>query len=121
MQGVRVCVTRNAAYDLHLARRLAHAKMVHASTPAKSLDLFVNGYHEASAGIKQALERFVSEHEGFRILIEPFLIIRQTIAVSCSHSSAGLLVRAFVQDALQQGFSENVVREAQRNGVALAN
>ncbi|MFH7422724.1 restriction endonuclease, partial [Pseudomonas syringae pv. tagetis] len=58
MEGVRVCVTRNAAYDLHLARRLAHAKMVHASTPAKSLDL--NGNHEASAGIKQALERFVS-------------------------------------------------------------
>ncbi|CAN7546867.1 transporter substrate-binding domain-containing protein [Pararhizobium sp. LjRoot255] len=121
MEGVKVCVTRNAAYDLHLARRLAHAQLVHASTPPKSLDLFVNGNHEASAGIKQALERFVSEHEGFRILVEPFLIIRQTIAVSCSHSSAGLLVRAFVEDALQQGFSENVVREAQRNGVTLAN
>ncbi len=30
-------------------------------------------------------------------------------------------VRAFFEDALQQGFSENVVREAQRNSVALAN
>ncbi|NKK70984.1 transporter substrate-binding domain-containing protein [Rhizobium leguminosarum bv. viciae] len=120
-EGVKICVTRNAAYDLHLARRLAHAKVVHASTPAESLDLFVNGNHEASAGIKQALERFISEHDGFRILVEPFLIIRQTIAVSCSHPAAGLLVREFVEDALQQGFSENVVREAQRNGIVLAN
>jgi polar amino acid transport system substrate-binding protein len=121
VEGVKICVTRNAAYDLHLARRLAHAKIVHASTPAESLDLFVNGNHEASAGIKQALERFISEHDGFRILVEPFLIIRQTIAVSCSHPAAGLSVREFVEDALQQGFSENVVREAQRKGIVLAN
>ncbi|CAN7561418.1 hypothetical protein LJR255_003997 [Pararhizobium sp. LjRoot255] len=37
-EGVK-CVTRNAAYDLYLSRRLAHAKIVHASTPAESLDL----------------------------------------------------------------------------------
>ncbi len=117
--GVKICVTRHAAYDLHLARRLAHAKIVHASTPSESLDLFVNGNHEASAGIKQALERFVSEHEGFRVLMEPFLIIGQTIAVSCSQPAAGLLVREFVEDALQHGFSENVVREAQSNGITL--
>jgi len=120
VDGVKICVTRNAAYDLHLARRLAHAKIVHASTPAESLDFFVNSNHEASAGIKQALERFISEHEGFRVLREPFLIIRQTIAVSCSHPAAGLLVREFVEDALRQGFSENVAREARRNGVVLA-
>ncbi|MBB3138663.1 polar amino acid transport system substrate-binding protein [Rhizobium pisi] len=117
--GVKICVTRNAAYDLYLARRLAHAKIVHASTPAEALDLFVNGNHDASAGIKQALERFIGEHEGFRVLLEPFLIIRQTIAVSRSHPAAGLLVLEFVEDALQHGFSENVVREAQSNGITL--
>ncbi|CAN7561360.1 hypothetical protein LJR255_003996 [Pararhizobium sp. LjRoot255] len=80
----------------------------------------MNGNHEASAGIRRALERFVSEHKGFRILMEPFLIIRQTIAVSCAHQAAGLLVREFVEEALREGFSENVVRDAQRNRVALA-
>jgi polar amino acid transport system substrate-binding protein len=52
--------------------------------------------------------------------VEPFLIIRQTIAVSCSRHAAGRLVREFVEEALQQGFSENVVRDAQSNAVALA-
>jgi polar amino acid transport system substrate-binding protein len=120
-EGGEICVTRNAAYDLYLSRRLAHAKIVHSSTPGEALEMLAEGKHHAAAGVRQALERFAGERKGFRVLLEPFLIIRQTIAVSCSHSAAGLLVCEFVEDALQQGFSENVVREAQRNGVALAN
>jgi polar amino acid transport system substrate-binding protein len=120
-EGVEICVTRNAAYDLYLSRRLAHAKIVHSSTPGGALEMFVEGKHHAAAGVRQALERFASAREGFRVLAEPFLVIRQTIAVSCSHPAAGLLVREFVEEALRGGFSENVIRDAQRNGVALAN
>ncbi|RWK53139.1 transporter substrate-binding domain-containing protein [Mesorhizobium sp.] len=120
-EGVEICVTRNAAYDLYLSRRLAHAKIVHSPTPGEALEMFVEGKHHATAGVRQALERFASAREGFRVLAEPFLVIRQTIAVSCSHPAAGLLVREFVEEALRGGFSENVIRDAQRNGVALAN
>lgn len=120
-EGVEICVTRNAAYDLYLSRRLAHAKIVHSSTPGEALEMFVEGKHHAAAGVRQALERFAGAREGFRVLAEPFLVIRQTIAVSCSHPAAGLLVREFVEEALRGGFSENVIRDAQRNGVALAN
>ncbi|MHC2484622.1 transporter substrate-binding domain-containing protein [Rhizobium leguminosarum] len=119
-EGVEICVTRNAAYDLYLARHLAHAKIVHSSTPGEGLELLAEGKHHAAAGVRQALERFAAERNGFRILAEPFLIIRQTIAVSCSRHVAGRLVREFVEEARQQGFSENVVRHAQNIGVALA-
>ncbi|QPB22210.1 transporter substrate-binding domain-containing protein [Rhizobium sp. 007] len=119
-EGVEICVTRNAAYDLYLSRRLAHAKIVHSSTPGEALEMLVEGRHHAAAGVRQALERFAGERKGFRVLAEPFLIIRQTIAVSCSRHAAGRLVREFVEEALQQGFSKNVVRDAQSNGVALA-
>ncbi|UTS88285.1 transporter substrate-binding domain-containing protein [Rhizobium anhuiense] len=119
-EGVEICVTRNAAYDLYLSRRLARARIVHSSTPGEALEMLVEGKHHAAAGVRQALERFAGTHKGFRVLVEPFLIIRQTIAVSCSHPAAGLLVREFVEEARQQGFSENVVRHAQGNGVALA-
>ncbi len=119
-EGVEICVTRNAAYDLYLARRLAHAKIIHSSTPGEGLELLAEGKHHAAAGVRQALERFAAERNGFRVLAEPFLIIRQTIAVSCSRHVAGRLVREFVEEARQQGFSENVVRHAQSIGVALA-
>jgi polar amino acid transport system substrate-binding protein len=119
-EGMEICVTRNAAYDLHLSRRLAHAKIVHSSTPGEALEMLAEGRHHAAAGVRQALERFAGERKGFRVLVEPFLIIRQTIAVSCSRHAAGRLVREFVEEALQQGFSENVVRDAQSNAVALA-
>ncbi|CAN7626919.1 MAG: transporter substrate-binding domain-containing protein [Rhizobium sp.] len=119
-EGVEICVTKDAAYDLHLSRRLAHAKVVHSSTPGEALEMFVEGRHHAAAGVRQALERFASAREGFRVLAEPFLVIRQTIAVSCSHPAAALLVREFVEEALRGGFSENIICNAQRNGVALA-
>ncbi|MBW9064584.1 transporter substrate-binding domain-containing protein [Rhizobium herbae] len=121
VEGVEICVTRNAAYDLYLSRHLAHAKIVHSSTPGEALEQLVEGRHHAAAGVRQALERFAGERKGFRVLADPFLIIRQTIAVSRSHPAAGLLVHEFVEEALQKGFSENVVRDAQRNGVALRN
>lgn len=120
-EGVEICVTRNAAYDLYLSRRLAHARIVHSSTPGEALDMLVGGKHHAAAGVRQALERFASTHIGFRVLAEPFLVIRQTIAVSCSNPAAGLLVYEYVEEILQKGFSVNVVRDAQRNGVALPN
>ena len=120
-EGVEICVTRNAAYDLYLSRRLAHAKIVHSSTPGEALEMLAEGKHHVAAGVRQALEHFASARKGFRVLVEPFLVIRQTIAVSCSNPAAGLLVREFVEEVLQQGFSESVVRDAQRNRVALRN
>lgn len=119
-EGVEICVTRNAAYGLYLSRRLAHAKIVHSSTPGETLEMFAEGKHHAAAGVRQALEHFASMREGFRVLVEPFLVIRQAIAVSCSYPAAALLVREFVEEALREGFSENVIRDAQSNGVALA-
>ncbi|MEI1251843.1 transporter substrate-binding domain-containing protein [Rhizobium aouanii] len=119
-EGVEICVTRNAAYDLYLSRRLVHAKILHSPTPGEALEMLVEGRHHAAAGVRQALERFASARKGFRVLVESFLVIRQTIAVSGSNQTAGRLVREFVEEALQHGFSENVVRDAQRNGVALA-
>ncbi|MEH7911924.1 transporter substrate-binding domain-containing protein [Rhizobium laguerreae] len=119
-EGVEICVTRNAAYDLYLSRRLAHAKIVHSSTPGEALEMLVEGKHHAAAGVRQALVRFTRARKDFRVLAEPFLVIRQTIAVSCSRHAVGRLVREYVKEARQQGFSENVVRDAQSNGVALA-
>lgn len=119
-EGLKICVTRNAAYDLYLARHLSRAAIVHASTPAESLDLFLQSDHAACAGIRQALERFVSEHEGFRVLTEAFLTIRQTIAVSRVNEAAGRLVQEFVETALRSGFRDEVIRAAERKGVILA-
>lgn len=119
-EGAEICVTRNAAYDLYLSRHLAHAKIVHSSTPGEALETLSEGGCHAAAGVRQALERFTSERTGFRVLAEPFLIIRQTIAVSCSRHAAGRVVDEFVEQARQRGFSENVVRHAQTNGVVLA-
>lgn len=119
-EGASICATRNAAYDLYLARNLSRAKIVHASTPLESLELFMKSGYAACAGIRQALESFVRDHDGFRVLAEPFLVIEQTIAVGASQHAAGHLVREFVETKCRQGFSGAVRHAAQLRGIRLA-
>lgn len=102
--GVRVSVGRGAAYDLHLMRTLKHAELVRVPTSAEALPHFLSQGLEAGAGIRQPAEEFVARNPGARLIEEPFMEIRQAMAVPIAKAGTLPLVQSFVETAISSGF-----------------
>lgn len=102
--GVRVSVGRGAAYDLHLTRTLKRAELVRVPTSAEALPHFLSQGLEAGAGIRQPAEEFVARNPGARLIEEPFMEIRQAMAVPIAKAGTLPLVQSFVETAISSGF-----------------
>lgn len=103
-QGVRVSVGRGAAYDLHLTRTLKHAELVRVPTSAEALPHFLSQDLEAGAGIRQPAEVFVARNPGARLIYEPFMEIRQAMAVPIAKAGTLSIVQSFTESTISSGF-----------------
>lgn len=110
--GVRVSVGRGAAYDLHLSRTLRHAELVRVPTSAEALPHFLSQGLEAGAGIRQPAEAFVARNPAARLIEEPFMEIRQAMAVPIA--KAGILprVQSFLDSAISSGLVAGEISKA---------
>jgi polar amino acid transport system substrate-binding protein len=79
--GVRIAVGKGAAYDLFLGRSLARAELVRYPTSADALAGFLRDGLEAGANIRQPAARFAAREGGLRVIDEPFMQIRQAVAI----------------------------------------
>lgn len=86
--GRRICVGRNAAYDLFLSRALRHTELVRVETSAEALSRYLTDGLDAAAGIRQAAEAFVALNAGCRIVGKPFMEINQAVAIPREHAAA---------------------------------
>lgn len=105
--GVRVSVGRGAAYDLHLTRTLKHAEIVRVPTSAEALPHFLSQGLEAGAGIRQPAAAFVARNPRLRLIEEPFMEIRQAMAVPRAKAAALPLIQGFLDNAVSTGVVAN--------------
>lgn len=110
--GVRVSVGRGAAYDLHLTRTLEHAELVRVPTSAEALPHFLSQGLEAGAGIRQPAEEFVARNPGARLIEEPFMEIRQAMAVPIARAGTLPTVQSFIESAISSGFVTDEMSKA---------
>ena len=103
--GVRIAVGRGAAYDLHLTRTLKHAEIVRVPTSAEALPHFLSQGLEAGAGIRQPTAAFVARNPGLRLIEEPFMEIRQAMAVPRAKTAALPLIQDFLDNAVSTDVS----------------
>ncbi|MFT4271151.1 MAG: transporter substrate-binding domain-containing protein [Pantoea sp.] len=101
---VTISVGRGAAYDLYLSRTLKHAQFVRGETSLSAIELFVAGQSNAAAGVRQPLQAYADEHEGFRVVLDDFTTINQAMAVPRNHTLAAAYISAFVTRKKQEGF-----------------
>jgi polar amino acid transport system substrate-binding protein len=114
--GVRVAVNKGAAYDLFLTRSLKHATLVRAE---ESFDLFLREGHEAVAGVKQAVVRFVEASPVARLLPGRFMEIQQAMCLPKGRETGAAYLRAFVEEMKASGFvAQAIARAGQEATVA---
>lgn len=103
-KGVSISVGKGAAYDLFLTRNLTNAKIVRANTSAAAVDVFVERQLDAAAGVRQPLQKFSNEFDGYRVLSDSFTNIEQAMALPISRKEAGWFMDDFVHSAIKEGF-----------------
>jgi polar amino acid transport system substrate-binding protein len=117
--GKRISVVKGAAYDLYLTRTLKHAQLLRKSTFEEQMDLFVDEHLDASAGVRQPLEEFARNHEGYRVLDGRFTEIRQAMGIPQGRKSGGAYVDEFLDEMKRSGFIEDAFLRAGQTGITL--
>lgn len=102
--GVRVAVGGGSAYDLFLSRALKQAQIVRAATSAAALEMFRSAGLEAGAGIRQPVAAFARGHEDLRVIEEPFMQIRQAVAIPKGRAAGARFATAFIEEMKASGF-----------------
>ncbi len=105
--GIRIGVKLGSAYDLHLARTIAHATLVRG---ADGVVAYADEGLEVAAGIRQPTEAYAAVHPGMRVLPESFMQIHQAAGTAVDRDAAvrewldavlgDLIAAGWVADAL---------------------
>ena len=112
--GVRIAVSGRSAYDLYLARNLAHAELVRAQGVAGAVELFVNDKLDALAGLRPALIAEAEKLPGARVLEGRFTAVQQAIGTPKGKRAGARYLAEFVAEAKAGGL---VARLIERHGV----
>ncbi|CAD5371872.1 ABC transporter substrate-binding protein [Rubrivivax sp. A210] len=103
--GTRIMVGRGSAYDLHLARTLRQARLMHAPTSPTVVERFLAEGADVAAGVKQQLQADAARLPDLRLLPGRFMLIEQAMGLPLTRSAAAAqLLRDFVEQAKASGF-----------------
>jgi polar amino acid transport system substrate-binding protein len=112
--GVRIAVSDRSAYDLYLARSLAHAELHRAKGLAGALALFIGNELDALAGLRPALTENAIALPGARVLEGRYTTVQQAIGTRPEHTAAAAFLQDFVAEAKASGL---IARLIERHGV----
>ena len=112
--GVRILVSTGSAYDLYLKRTIKHATLVQTTAAKDVVDQFVAQKLDVAAGVRPALEADARRHPGLRLLPGRFMAIHQAMGTPRGRDTAGVYLRAFIEEMKASGF---VAQSLARNGV----
>lgn len=118
--GMRVALSKGAAYELFLSRSLKHATTVKAATPPEALGLLLDGKADVLAGVKQTLIANAEKLPGSRVLDGRFMAIGQAIGISKGRSYGWKYLSEFVTEAKSSGLVARLIQKHGIRGVAIA-
>ena len=118
--GVRIAVGLKTAYDLYLTREIKNATLVRAPSSKAAIQQFVDDGLDAVAGVRQPLEAAAKQHNGYRVLADSFMVIRQASGVPKARAAACAYLAAFIEEAKRSGFVESALRDSGNADVTIA-
>jgi polar amino acid transport system substrate-binding protein len=118
--GVRIAVTKGAAYDLFLTRNMKQAELVRHETFAGAMELLLDHTVEAAAGVKQPLVEFARSHSGLRIIDGRFMSIEQAMGTPKGRPVAREYLQSFIEEMKRSGFVASALERSGQRGAGVA-
>ena len=119
--GVRVAAAKGSAYDLHLARSLKQATLVHAPTSQAVTDTLLAQKLDVAAGVKQQMQADARRLPGLRLIEGRFMEIRQAMALPRGRAAGAAYLREFIEEMKASGFIAESLRRHGVDGAVVAN
>jgi polar amino acid transport system substrate-binding protein len=117
-QHVRIGVNEGSAYDLFLSRTLRHATVVRGPD---GIGLFREQDLDAGAGIRQSVSEFVARNQGFRLIDERFMQIRQALGTTRTRAPGTVRFLAeAIEDLKASGFVADALRRSGQDSALVA-
>jgi polar amino acid transport system substrate-binding protein len=118
--GVRIAVTARSAYDLWLARNIAHAELVRSESLDGAYDQFVAEKLDALAGLRPRLLSDVQKLPGARLLDGQFTAVQQAVGTARRNAAGARFLRDFVEEAKASGLVARLIERHHVNGLSVA-
>src|SRR5437763_6800551 len=115
--GIRIGVNKNSAYDLFLTRSLKHAALMRSQDGAAD---FLTNKYEAAGGVKQALQAFIAQNPGVRLIDERFMEIRQAMGCAKGKTAGAKYLRCFIEEMKASGFVANELKKSGQHDATVA-
>ena len=117
-EGGRIAVSKGSAYDLYLSRNLKQAKLIYASSPQASFEMFDKQKLPVLAGVKAALVDWAKTHPGYRVLDGRFMIIEQAMATQKDRDRSVEYLGKFIEEQKANGFvAAALARSGQKDAI----
>ncbi|WP_108660969.1 transporter substrate-binding domain-containing protein [Acuticoccus kandeliae] len=113
--GAKVGTVTGSAYTLTLLRKPGAENLVMHEEYSDALAALDTGAVDAIAGIRQAMEDEAEHRPGSRVLMPPFMEIRQAMAMPEGRPVASEVLAAWLADAARSGLVADIL---ERHGVA---
>ncbi len=107
--GQKVGTVKGSAYTLTLQRKPGAENLVVHDDILAALDALDRTEVQAIAGIRQAMEGEAAKRQGARVLMPPFMEIRQAMAMPAGRPDASRALSAFLDDALRRGIVGDIL------------
>jgi polar amino acid transport system substrate-binding protein len=101
--GMRITVSRDSAYDLHLSRTIRNAQILRVPTGDEAIELFLREKTDAAAGVKGPLLRYAAAHPGLRVMDGRFMVIEQAMGTPRGHDAGLRYLRRFLDEMKASG------------------
>jgi polar amino acid transport system substrate-binding protein len=115
--GVRVGVNQRSAYDLFLTRNLKHATLMRSEDGAAA---FLKEKYEAAGGVKQALQKFIAENPGVRLIEPRFMEICQAMGTAKGKTAGAAYMRGFIEEMKKNGFVADALKRSGQGDATVA-
>lgn len=110
-EGIRIGVSKGAAYTLFLTRTLKAAKLV---IEEDGVEAFRAQKLDAAAGVRQPIAGYAKAHADVRVIPERFMEIRQAMGVPQGRNAAAKYLQTFIEEMKASGFvAEGLKRSGQ--------
>lgn len=115
--GVRIGVSKGAAYDLFLTRTIKHASLVRGED---GFAVFKQERLEAAAGVKQPVVAYVRTDPSVRMIDGRFMEIRQAMGTPQGRPAGAAYLSRFVEEMKASGFIADALKRSNQPDATVA-
>jgi len=109
--GIQIAVFKRSAYDLWLTENFKKAELIRVNSIDESHNLFRENKVNILAGLKPKLIDEMKNNNTFKMMLNPFTYIKQSIGIKKGNPEVLDYINKFVSNIIKQGYVKSLLQK----------